>query len=99
MATSDHDCSGGVRPIASRKLPRSGRTPLTNASDGPYGLLMRLRKGMHVRELSKCVGRASREGRVLAVHGSTVEIQWDDGHQSSLTGALLERVRSERSTA
>ncbi|MFH1104036.1 MAG: hypothetical protein V1757_03695 [Actinomycetota bacterium] len=58
---------------------------------------MRLRKGMHVRELSKRVGQIPRSGKVLAVRGPTVEVQWDDGHVSSLTGALLETYRVEHS--
>ena len=58
---------------------------------------MRLRKGMHVRELSKRVGQIPRAGKVLAVRGPTVEVQWDDGHVSSLTGAYLETFRVEHS--
>jgi hypothetical protein len=57
---------------------------------------MRLRKGMHVRELSKRVGQISRRGQILAVRGSTVDVRWDDGHVSSLTGAYLEPIRTER---
>jgi hypothetical protein len=50
---------------------------------------MRLRKGMRVRELSKKVGQVPRQGRVLSVHGPAVEVLWDDGHRSSVTGAYL----------
>ncbi|HLA67456.1 MAG TPA: hypothetical protein VJP05_08250 [Acidimicrobiia bacterium] len=59
---------------------------------------MRLRKGMRVRELSKRVGQIPRSGKVLAVRGPTVEVQWEDGHVSSLTGAYLDPIRIERST-
>jgi hypothetical protein len=52
---------------------------------------------MHVRELSKRVGQIPRSGKVLAVRGPTVEVQWDDGHVSSLTGAYLEAFRVEHS--
>lgn len=58
---------------------------------------MRLRKGMRVRELSKRVGQIPRHGVVLAVRGPTVEIRWDDGHVSSLTGAYLEPVPAQHS--
>lgn len=44
---------------------------------------------MHVRELSKRVGQVPRQGKVTAVHGSTVEVLWDDGHRSSVTGGYL----------
>ncbi len=50
---------------------------------------MRIRKGMRVRELSKRVGIPARRGRVVAVHGETVDVLWDDGHQSSVTGSYL----------
>lgn len=48
-----------------------------------------LRKGTRIRELTKKVGQASRTGIVLDVRGETVEVRWDDGHVSSLSGALL----------
>ncbi len=48
-----------------------------------------LRKGTRIRELTKKVGQASRTGVVLDVRGDTVEVRWDDGHVSSLSGALL----------
>ncbi len=50
---------------------------------------MQLRKGMRVRELSKRVGQPGRTGKVLSVHGATVEVRWDDGHRSSVTGSYL----------
>lgn len=50
---------------------------------------MRLRTGMQVRELSKKVGQMPRRGKVLAVHGATVEVLWEDGHRSSVTGGYL----------
>lgn len=50
---------------------------------------MRLRKGMRVRELTKRVGQIPRRGKVLDVHDDTVEVLWDDGHSSSVTGGLL----------
>lgn len=50
---------------------------------------MRIRKGMRVRELSKHVGQPPRRGRVLAVQGGSIEVRWDDGHRSSVTGSYL----------
>ena len=50
---------------------------------------MELRKGMRVKELTKKVGQVARTGIVLNVHGSTVEVHWDDGHTSSLTQGFL----------
>ncbi|MCJ7726808.1 MAG: hypothetical protein MUP76_10530 [Acidimicrobiia bacterium] len=54
---------------------------------------MRLRKGMMVRELTKRVGQVPRVGRVRDVHGPSVEVEWEDGHVSSLTGAFLFPVK------
>ena len=39
---------------------------------------MKLHKGMRVRELTKKVGQVPRQGKVLEVHGHTVEVAWDD---------------------
>jgi len=50
---------------------------------------MRLRKGMRVRELTKKVGQVPRTGRVKGLHGHSVEVEWDDGHLSSVSGAYL----------
>lgn len=55
-----------------------------------------LRKGMHVRELTKKVGQVSRTGTVLQVHGDTVEVRWDDGHVSSLSGGFLRPIRKAK---
>ncbi len=57
--------------------------------DGPLGGDAVLRRGTRIRELTKKVGQASRTGVVLDVRGDTVEVRWDDGHVSSLSGALL----------
>mgnify|MGYP001125082748 CR=1 FL=1 len=55
-----------------------------------------LRKGMHVRELTKKVGQVARTGTVLQVHGDTVEVRWDDGHVSSLSGGFLRPIRKAK---
>lgn len=44
---------------------------------------------MRVRELSKRVGQPPRTGKVLAVNGGSVEVRWDDGHRSTVTGSYL----------
>jgi hypothetical protein len=56
---------------------------------------MELRKGMRVKELTKKVGQVARKGTVLAVHGSTVEVRWDDGRTSSLSHGFLFPIAGE----
>ena len=51
---------------------------------------------MRVRELSKRVGLPDRRGRVLDVHGATIEVHWDDGHRSSVTGGYLVPERQDQ---
>lgn len=51
---------------------------------------------MHVRELTKRVGQQGRTGTVIRVDGDNVEVKWDDGHVSSLTGAVLQPIRKEK---
>ena len=51
---------------------------------------------MRVRELTKKVGQVPRTGTVLAVHGSAVEVRWDDGHTSSLSHGFLFPVATEK---
>jgi hypothetical protein len=48
---------------------------------------------MHVRELTKKVGQTARTGKVIKVHGDNVEVLWDDGHVSSLSGAVLQPIQ------
>ncbi len=55
-----------------------------------------LRVGMHVRELTKKVGQTGRTGKVTKVKGDNVEVLWDDGHVSSLSGAVLQPVRKQK---
>ena len=54
-----------------------------------------LRTGMHVRELTKKVGQTGRTGKVVKVHGDNVEVLWDDGHTSLLSGAVLQPTHKE----
>ena len=57
---------------------------------------MELRKGMRVKELTKRVGQVAHTGVVLSVHGSTVQVRWDDGHISSLSHGFLFPVAGEK---
>jgi len=57
---------------------------------------MELRKGMRVKELTKRVGQVAHTGVVLSVHGSTVQVRWDDGHISSLSHGFLFPVAEEK---
>ena len=50
---------------------------------------MSVHKGQRVKTLTKTVGREPRLGVVQAVQGSTVEVRWDDGHVSILSGGAL----------
>ncbi|MDF1596537.1 MAG: hypothetical protein P1T08_10660 [Acidimicrobiia bacterium] len=56
-----------------------------------------LRKGTRVKELTKKTGQRPRTGQVIGFHHDSVEVEWDDGHRSSLAGALL--VPQEKSKA
>ncbi len=50
---------------------------------------MSLHKGQRVRTLTKTVGRQPRRGVVQRVEGDTVEVKWDDGHVSILSGGAI----------
>lgn len=56
---------------------------------------MLLKKGQRVEELTKKTGQRPRVGVVIDLREDTVEVRWDDGHVSSLTGALLRLVTVE----
>lgn len=58
---------------------------------------MTLRKGMRVKTLSSTVGREPRHGVIKQIHGDTVEVQWNDGHNSVLSGATLVPDHEKRS--
>lgn len=55
-----------------------------------------LRSGMLVHELTKKLGQTGRTGKVIKVNGDNVEVLWDDGHVSSLSGAVLQPIRKEK---
>ncbi len=48
-----------------------------------------LNKGQRVEELTKKTGQRPRVGVVIDLRDDSVEVRCDDGHVSSLTGALL----------
>ncbi len=50
---------------------------------------MSVHKGQRVKTLTKTVGREPRRGIVQRVEGHTVEVRWDDGHVSILSGGAL----------
>jgi hypothetical protein len=51
-----------------------------------------LKKGERVEELTKKTGQRPRVGMIIDVRGDLVEVRWDDGRVSSVTGALLRPV-------
>jgi len=55
-----------------------------------------LRSGMRVRELTKKIGQSGRTGKVIRVEGDNVEVLWEDGHTSLLSGALLQPIRTAK---
>ncbi len=57
---------------------------------------MTLRKGTHVKTLTKTVGRQPRRGVVEHVEGDTVEVKWSDGHRSILSGGTLMPDRDDQ---
>ncbi len=57
---------------------------------------MKLQKGMRVRELTKKVGQVPRRGKVLDVHGHTVDVAWDDGQVSSISHGFLFPAGAEK---
>jgi hypothetical protein len=58
----------------------------------------RLKKGRRVDEPTKKTGQRPRAGVVIDLHDDSVEVRWDDGHVSSLTGALLRSLTQEQKT-
>jgi hypothetical protein len=41
-----------------------------------------MRPGTRVRRITKKVGQAAPEGKIVAITGHAYEIEWDDGHTS-----------------
>jgi hypothetical protein len=57
-----------------------------------------LKKGQRVEELTKKAGQRPRAGVVIDLRDESIEVRWDDGHVSSLTGALLQPLTEEQET-
>ena len=57
---------------------------------------MALRKGTHIKTLTKTVGRRPRRGVIERVDGETVEVRWEDGHVSILSGGTLIQDRNQQ---
>ena len=57
-----------------------------------------LKKGQRVEERTKKIGQRPRSGVVIDVRDNTVEVAWDNGHVSSLTGALLHPIPGKPAT-
>lgn len=55
-----------------------------------------LRKGTRVKELTKKIGQRPRTGTVVDLHHDSVEVEWDDGHRSSIAGGLLVPEESKK---
>ncbi|MDJ0959769.1 MAG: hypothetical protein QNJ88_03860 [Acidimicrobiia bacterium] len=44
-----------------------------------------LRSGTRVTRLTKKVGQVPPTGRILSIHGDSVEVEWEDGHKSIIS--------------
>lgn len=56
-----------------------------------------LKKGERVEELTKKTGQRPRVGMIIDIRNDAVEVRWDDGHVTSVTGALLRpAVKTEK---
>ncbi|HEU4680937.1 MAG TPA: hypothetical protein VFS51_04285 [Gemmatimonadales bacterium] len=51
-----------------------------------------MKKGERVEELTKKTGQRPRVGMIIDIRNDSVEVRWDDGHVSSVTGALLRPI-------
>ncbi len=56
------------------------------------------RKGSRVRELTKKVGAHGRAGTIIDIRDDgSIEVEWDDGHTSTLRGAQLVAEKKAKS--
>jgi hypothetical protein len=44
-----------------------------------------LRSGTRVTRLTKKVGQAAPTGKIISIHGDSIEVEWDDGHKSVIS--------------
>ncbi len=54
-----------------------------------------MKKGQLVTTLTSRIGQASRTGRVVAVSGGLIEVEWEDGHRSFLTPESVVPVKKD----
>ncbi len=54
-----------------------------------------LKPGMRVEELTKKVGQVPRYGKVKAVHGESVEVEWEDEHVSIVSRQSLHAISAK----
>jgi hypothetical protein len=55
-----------------------------------------LRAGSRVTKLTKKVGQAAPEGKIVAIRGDSVEVRWDDGHTSIISRIGLTPVKNDK---
>jgi len=77
----------GIKPLEG--LTTEVRTSLDSEHKPQKEQRMLLKKGDRVEELTKKTGQRPRVGVVIDLRTDSVSVRWDDGHVSSLTGALL----------
>lgn len=57
-----------------------------------------LRKGQTVTTLTSKIGAPTRLGRIVEVHDEFVDVEWEDGHVSTLTKASVVPVHRDKVT-
>ncbi len=57
-----------------------------------------IRKGQLVTTLTPKIGAPTRLGRVVEVHDELVDVEWDDGHVSTLTKESVVPVHRDKVT-
>jgi hypothetical protein len=58
-----------------------------------------LREGQFVVTLTAKIGQAPRSGRVRRIHDGFVDVEWEDGHTSTITRESVTPVHKEREPA
>lgn len=55
-----------------------------------------LRPGTKVSKLTKRVGQASPQGKIIAVKGDSYEVEWEDGHVSLISRIGVTPVKPKK---
>ena len=58
-----------------------------------------LRKGQTVTTLTPKVGVAVRRGKIVGIHDDFVDVEWEDGHLSTLTKESVVPVAPPKATS